>query len=579
MVWCALLGATPGRPFRRVQFMTKFVELRKVTCPSCGAPVELEGNRGKCDYCGALLERDEPTPAQPEPEIHWTGGQVIGAPVMAGPVIISEPPVAAGGGFAGCIIAFVVLMLIGGGVVAYLAFSGVSSITETFESAFEGDPFATAIADIDPGITSSPYHVSSGEMLVLPAGDGGAAELLLPIWDQPNSTYPYAFINGDQTLRWVGPPMESGSLNYLGVGPNHVLIARETALQGLDRGDGTQLWQATLSDQVSNICMNCIQVVENRAFVLSQEGNLQAFDVATGGLLWSHLFTEQPRQLVVVGGRPGAFDQGEDEEISLFLFDPATGVAAQTLAPRCRNESFPDSPQGAYIWSPVLQDQAQTALYFFGGFFEPGCIQRWDSVTGAMVWQAEIPTRLLRFDEPPLLTDSALFVAEGGLLVGVDTATGAVTELVNIEDYDLWPLALQAKTLLVRATRTRGTSRDELWALDAVTGERRWEFVPQADELTESMGVVHDTDEGVWSWGVTPQGVAMLQARPDKRLVVELLNLQDGASQGQSSIPLDPDATYWYHVVDFHDNKFWVVVDDELLVVDPATAAITAQWP
>ena len=55
-------------------------------------------------------------------------------------------------------------------------------------------------------------------------------------------------------------------------------------------------------------------------------------------------------------------------------------------------------------------------------------------------------------------------------------------------DYRLIPLATADKLLIVRAIRSRGSERSELWGIDLSSGEPRWQYVLQAPRWLKEPG-------------------------------------------------------------------------------------------
>jgi hypothetical protein len=225
-------------------------------------------------------------------------------------------------------------------------------------------------------------------------------------------------------------------------------------------------------------------------------------------------------------------------------------------------------------------DRGKT-LYILAGFFEPGCLQRWDMTTQTMVWQATIPVSMIRDDADDLMTDTALYFSDGDALIAVNKADGSVRELISEPDYALTPLGEQAGLLLVSARRERGTQRDELWALDANSGEVRWQHVPQATDRLGDSTIVYTSEPGLWTWQFTNQGVLVLQGRSEpNRLVLETLQLQDGVSTGgQQTIELETTSQWNLEVIGWQGGDVWLKLDDEVAVVDTAEATITSTWP
>ncbi|MCI0394658.1 MAG: PQQ-binding-like beta-propeller repeat protein [Chloroflexi bacterium] len=564
--------------------MPQEVDLRKMVCPSCGAPVQLATKSGKCDYCGHVLERPDDPKQQPQSlpqpvfgvappvQVQWSAAEV--------PPLIQ--PARSSGSCVGIIVMLVIFAFVGVGIlVPLLAGGGFLAAGELFGGLTTLVPEISTVGSSGP--IFSPFHISNGPAILLSPGDGLPPDVVVSAFNSSDSSSGLLYLAGEPpALSWESPPLNASYGAPLFVGSSQLYVGSETDLVALNRADGRLLWQASLSDQIySHICQDCLQEVGQHVVALANDGTLQAFNAQSGELAWSQQLEAQPRQLVVFNGQVGVLDEAESSEADFLIFDPATGTLVQRLSPRCPSEPFPDDPQGPGIYSTVFFDPAGQALYFFGGFFEPGCIQRWDATNRTATWQATFPVNMVREQDDDLFTPDAVYLSDGSNLVAVNTADGIVRQLGGDENYNLVPLAAQAGVLLVQASRSRGSTRDELWVIDATTGERRWQFVPQATRLmSPSSDTVTSSDEGYWNWHITPAGVVVLQARSEPyRLVVETLNWNDGASSGQVTIPLEVATPYSVHVIGGNNSKLWLQLDGGLTVLDLATATIVSTWP
>src|SRR5688572_32887064 len=107
--------------------MPDHVNLRKMNCPSCGAPVELAGAVGTCEYCGARLERAIPKPEE-KPAEKKVEVQVVQWPAVQSTPVVIQP--SGGSSCLGLLIVPVILLFVGGIVAASLWMSG-SAITSS----------------------------------------------------------------------------------------------------------------------------------------------------------------------------------------------------------------------------------------------------------------------------------------------------------------------------------------------------------------------------------------------------------------------------------------------------------------
>ncbi|MEW5986707.1 MAG: PQQ-binding-like beta-propeller repeat protein [Chloroflexota bacterium] len=528
-------------------------EVQSVQCPNCGAPAHFEGERGKCEYCGTALER--PSPKATQIEIQLPTAQT-------GPAIRRVS-------ILGCVILVAVIALIGGGV-AWAVLAGAGATIATIQGQ-EDNP--SGIPELFQGVVDRRWTIGSQPGRLVGPGDGRPFDLLLSVYYPDEEGYGLVYLDGQSySERWQSPILGQDSQFTVAPGASFIYVVNEANLIAVRPEDGQVVWQTTLGDVLVAPCLTqCLQVIGDYLVVLTDAGAVEAYNSQTGQPVWSRRLVETPRQLLNVAGHPAALDQ-TDDGVALHVFNLADGTPLRQMAPRCPNEPFPDDPQTPGIYDPVYEEPAGRSVYFTAGFFEPGCIQRWDTATGEMVWQATFPVDALRYDRPPLVTADALYLTGGDGLVTVISAAGAaVSQWTADADYELTPLAAGENVLVVEARRTRGSERFELWGLDAATGERLWQSILQADEFLEYSTVLHNTDPGIWTFRVAPAGLLVLQVLPNpSRLSLETLRFTDGTAASQLTIPVDEADSFWFNVLAWDEQVVWLELDAELAILDLA---------
>jgi outer membrane protein assembly factor BamB len=162
------------------------------------------------------------------------------------------------------------------------------------------------------------------------------------------------------------------------------------------------------------------------------------------------------------------------------------------------------------------------------------------------------------------VTDSAI--------VRLDLNNGQSHLLLAVEDFAATPLAEQGNVLIVRAKRTRGSERTELWGLDKDSGERFWRHELQANVLL-------NVDPGIgqeWAYHFTSRGLAVIQFIPDPpRLLVQMIDVPTGQVGYETSSRLDND--FWAGVI-WTSNTAYLTIRN-LYAVDLATGEATLEWP
>jgi hypothetical protein len=181
------------------------------------------------------------------------------------------------------------------------------------------------------------------------------------------------------------------------------------------------------------------------------------------------------------------------------------------------------------------------------------------------------PRVILAGDNLYLAANQTIDGVEAGVVAALNPVEGSWRVVVHALDYRLIPLATADDLLIVRAIRSRGTQRNELWGIDLASGEPRWQHVLQASRWLREPGA-----EAIWDWRLTPQGLAVLQvlSEPDQ-LVLDILNPQTGVSPGQKTIPVSDS---FFSDLTWTDDAVWVALR-QIHKVDLSTGTLTYTWP
>jgi hypothetical protein len=134
------------------------------------------------------------------------------------------------------------------------------------------------------------------------------------------------------------------------------------------------------------------------------------------------------------------------------------------------------------------------------------------------------------------------------------------------EGYETRVLDARDGVLILRATRQRGTVRDELWAMDLGTGAVLWE-----KPLGSTGGAVPR-----WTARAVSGGVALLQAlEGPNRLAYEALDLRTGRSL--ASVTAEVEAASWEGVA-WTDEAAWLTIACPYHVA-LRVGTVTRAWP
>ncbi len=374
----------------------------------------------------------------------------------------------------------------------------------------------------------------------------------------------------DVALEGVAGP-DAGQVR-LWLGGARVLVAIRERLEARALDTGVVAWVATMSDAIHAACRQCLAVGGGRVVVLAADGVVQAFDGATGRPLWraeTRLNRPVAPDLEIAGALVGFVDRGaagRDAELVLVRAD--SGQPVRRIAPGCGTPAL-DTTQAEYAGDRVVLALGR------GGV--ASCFEAWDLRRGARIWQTALPRPGARVDEarvPWYAADArSLHVGQASVSAGARGTvwslaldTGRLRSWPAPEGYETRVLDARDGALILRATRQRGTVRDELWALDVERGATLWE---------KPLGATGGAPPR-WTARLVPAGVALLQALDGpSRVAHETLDLRTGRSLAGATAEVE--AASWDGVA-WTDEAAWLTMASPYRV-DLRAGAVARAWP
>jgi outer membrane protein assembly factor BamB len=353
-----------------------------------------------------------------------------------------------------------------------------------------------------------------------------------------------------------------------------VLVASRERLEARALLTGVPVWTATLSDAIHTACRQCLAAGGGRVVVLAADGVLQAFDGATGRALWraaTRLNRPTAPDLEIAGDLVSVVDRGPDVgAVELALLRADSGAPVRRIRPACVQSSpWIDTTQALHDGDRVILALGRAGI--------AACFEAWDVRRGARLWQTPLPRPGTRVDEsrmPWYVTSGrSLALAQAsvapngkGMVWALALDVGQLRSLPVPEGYETRVLDARDGVLLLRATRQRGTIRDELWAMDLDKGTMLWE-----KPLAAGGGALPR-----WTARVVPAGVAFLMVldRPN-RLTYETLELRTG--RPLASVTAEVEAASWEGIA-WLDDAAWLTIASPYRAAF-AAGTVTRVWP
>jgi outer membrane protein assembly factor BamB len=535
----------------------------QLPCPKCGATLQIAGNTPTihCPYCNDTVEN---------PYYH---------PPQAKPARSKSSSVRPGG--SGRVIRWILILLLAGLVVCV----GV-------------------VVAVAPGLMSSLSSVTLVPLQIQTQGlwlpSDGAPNVIVVTWDVTKDQYALSLLDmGTHKALWSALAQKDYlRIDELATGDNLVYVTIGARLLALQMSDGKQVWDASLPDQIAGNCERCLLFENGQVVALTTDDSLDAYDAQTGRRTWGTQFEHTGYSLYSVDGAVGVtYEMKKDAGfVTAFgVFDAASGKEQTHIEPACSsNKNMPPDMMGTSAEVIIDTSGKPARAYFFFGSFG-ACIQRWDLSSGKLEWEhVDADQSLSYYDGRVLFANGAFYFIQRDQqmdqLRSLDAATGKQMQILDkneAQDYSLFPLLVSGQRLVVRAKRTHGSTRFELWGYDLGTGKNLWKRpILNSEPLDppDAMAGLLDKNSPGWTYFQTSTGLWLLtfQAQPNQVNLAQV-NLDTGELSGQKALSFEVTSSSDFYDLpvrlNSRDHLAWFLLLDRIYVVNPATGAFAYRWP
>jgi outer membrane protein assembly factor BamB/ribosomal protein L7/L12 len=425
---------------------------------------------------------------------------------------------------AGCIIAVLVLTI--AGVIAYFALQ-------------RGGPLSL-------------NYNNNGPALLIQAGQPATPKIAAAFYNPDKDAY-FAGLLDAATGKpaWYAANLTTGdAIDGIAAGSDLIYFASKNTLLAYRESDGSLTWQTQMPDSLGYGKSNLL-VTAGRVITGNSDQSIQAYDANTGSLVWDMRLRGYDRTLRLMGGSLVLVEYTDnDNNYGLIFVDQVTGARQRTLTPTCTYNDYTSDidPDAGFLY-----DSTANALFIvYDSSY--GCVQRLDLASGQTTWESDSQEgyNFMPYGFNPLMTDSSIYFNVSNLLLAVDKSSGKMQTLLDQPDYEMVPLSMAGDKLIVRARRTRGTERYELWGVDPASGKQAWQMtLPNSspvDPPDEMSGLIDDTDAGFTvKVALTGLVVMTFKGQPNQ-LVIETFNPADGTSLGKKTIALSHISGDFYSI-------------------------------
>jgi len=536
--------------------------LTKVACPSCGSPLLFEAGviSMRCQFCQAVVER----PLQPGRPATLKDNPP--ARPQARHVPSSSPPSALSTGFRGVLLFLSILLAAG------LALLAVILVVQNAPSAV-----------LNLGVTGPAAAISADRV--------EGPDFVVFGYDSPGESYLLARIDPvAKKVVWRGKHFDDiSAIRTIVADGDKFFTIEGRDLHAYSAADGKELWLARLSDEVG-YCEECLSAADGRVIALTQDYVIQAFDAESGVPAWKRRMGGYTGGFQIADGSLWVIDDVDDRSVLLQL-GLSDGGELSRIEPECvREDGYASSTLNAsslFLLDPQGSVRAENrSLYIWYGW-SPGCIERWDANSASQTWQIEDESGFSPSgDYTVLAAPETLFFTERNTLWATSAADGRTRLVLEDEDYELVPLALEQGVLVLRTKRTRGTTQFGLRGVDPDSGATLWEHEIEDAEPLEppEPAFSHvDEDDPIFSvrWIDGRIRLSLFQANPT-RISFVTIDPKNGRTFDEGVLALNfsyADSYFGPVAVAWKPPVLWFIADSKILGVDISAAKLLYSMP
>jgi len=422
-------------------------------------------------------------------------------------------------------------------------------------------------------IFSKEHYIVLQNSVLLPRADGMTSVIAATFYKPSNEKDYFGVVDTASGKMLWKAELSNDDRSIIAGGSDLVFLANGSTLSSYQLSDGSLAWQNEMSD-IPGYGETPMQVTSNRLMVYTVDHKITAFDTENGRQVWSRQLSSYHDDMIMMNDYLVLRDDQPDTYYeALFFLDPKTGKQQFSFSPVCEADGYSSNLDST---SAVIYDVTDNRIFTV---LDAGCVMSFNTETFQSDWntyQPEVITRLYS-DYSSLLTGSTLYVGNQGVLTSINEKSGDIQELLAVENYDLVPLLESNGVLLVRAKRTLGSTRYELWGIDTESGEKLWQTELQnsepIDPPDEMSGLVDDTDWG-FTWHLMEDGLRLVtfMGEPGK-VVLAKINLPDGMISDSLSLNIKGIGDEFYSVpkvIQWSGNLGYFSIDSGLYVLDLA---------
>jgi len=426
------------------------------------------------------------------------------------------------------------------------------------------------------------YYNVDGPVALVSTASGSAPNFAAGFYNSDKDTRFVGLVDGtNHKLLWQAAALSGSSgPDEIYSGSDLIYAANGTTLLAYRMSDGSLAWQTEMPDKMNGVGVDML-LTAGRLITDNADQTIQAYDAETGSPAWSKRLAGEDTGLRLMGNMLVILDQTTDPSTyGLIFLDPVTGNQQNVITPAC---TYNGSTFGLDTGVGLDYDAAENAIYIVYDSSN-GCVQRLDMGTGKIAWELDSDNSFDFTSDgfQSLMTDSTLYFNNGSDLLAVDKASGKGQVLLTNPDYTILPLAQNGNDLIVRAYKTRGSGRFELWGVDATGGSMLWQMDMQGaqpiDPPDVMSGLIDNNDYG-YTWQLMPAGLVVLkfEGQPNQ-IALQTFDPATDNSLGSRTIPLPSISGDFYDiptVLSWQENIVYLNLDSKICALDLTSGKLT----
>ena len=358
-----------------------------------------------------------------------------------------------------------------------------------------------------------------------------------------------------------------------------IYVMDKDHLRAINRNTGAEAWFIELSDRIHPDCEDCMQVNAQNIIVLTQDQMLYSIHLRDGRLAWQIRlnnpnswglgFYQIGQKLIVLD----KINNNADAPPAFYVYNNQTGAPIENIKVEGFSMYYPYFfyRDKLYLFTEDAKKQVK---------LECRSLEKekviWSEILSSEIILPQTDFTLKTNAEEWLYNDFENLYVKLSMsrfshqIAKIRLSDGKRTMLHANQDYNFSLMTDTRNLLIVNAFRVRGSDRNEIWAIDKITGKVKWRYQLKSGQVYSTKN-----NELGWSATIKDNQLYIIQYNTNGSLSLERIDLSNAEQISKNNYTVKKGV---FSGISWTSDKVFLAIQN-LYSIDLKDNSIHIDWP